>query len=85
MTSVNETLQRLGLAVLETVQESGQIGAPSGHLYAALMVHGATLSQYQSFMATLTRTGLLVLGGQCYTITDKGRSVMEILRRQFAG
>ena len=46
MTSVNETLQRLGLAVLETVQESGQMGAPSGHLYAALMVHGATLSHY---------------------------------------
>jgi hypothetical protein len=85
MTSVNESLQRLGLAVLEAVEESGEMGAPSGHLYAALMVHGATLSQYQTFMGTLTRAGLLVLGGQCYTITEPGRLVMEKLRRQFAG
>ena len=44
-------------AVVDTVKESGPMGAPAGVLYAAMMHHGASYSQFESLMAALERAG----------------------------
>ena len=45
------------MAVAETIREVGE--APSGTIYAALMSHGCTMSQYEAIIGTLTRAGLV--------------------------
>lgn len=74
------TVAQVSLAVLETVQEAGANGAPSGHIYAALMTQGATLSQFQSLMGTLTRPGHLVLHGDCYHPTATTSAMISKLQ-----
>jgi hypothetical protein len=44
-------------AVYETIVEAGPMGAPAGHLYAALMTTGCTLDQYQQIETLLISTG----------------------------
>lgn len=73
--------QRIGLIVLEVIRDAGSMGAPSGVLYAALMSHGCTLSQYQSLMAPLERRGFVRLDADCYTLTDAGAGFLAQLQR----
>jgi len=58
-----QALRRIVAMITETVAEAGPNGAPSGHLYAALMTAGCTLSQYQSLIGALVKTGHLVQRG----------------------
>jgi hypothetical protein len=58
-------------AVLETIEEAGPMGAPGGHLYAALMHAGCTYSQFVSLMGALVRSGRVVKRGECYHATAK--------------
>lgn len=76
--------QKLGLAVLESIQEAGALGAPSGVLYAAMQHHGCQLSQYQSLMAPLEQRGYVNLEHDCYTITGSGVGLITNLRRTLA-
>ena len=43
--------------VCEAVREAKQI--PSGHLYAALMAHGCTLTMYEAIIGVVTRSGVI--------------------------
>ena len=69
---------RIGLALLETIAENP--GSPGGVLYAGLMAQGCTLSQFQSIMQPMVARGFLLLEGECYTITDGGRSFCTALK-----
>jgi hypothetical protein len=53
-------------AITETIKEAGELGAPGGHMYAALMAHGCTLNQFESIMAALVRLGRVEKRGQSY-------------------
>ena len=64
------TIRAVSQAVVETVREAGAHGAPSGVMYAALMAHGCTLSQYQSLMHALVSAGKVVLRHDCYFIAE---------------
>jgi hypothetical protein len=55
-------------AIIESVREAGSLGAPAGHLYAAMMVHGFTLEQFQRIMGALVRVGELTQRGDCYFV-----------------
>jgi hypothetical protein len=72
MTTLNPAqiaaLRQIAAAVVEAVREAGPMGAPGGHLYAALMAQGCTLSQFESLMGALVRTGKLTKRGQCYHV-----------------
>jgi hypothetical protein len=57
-------------AVYETIQEAGPMGAPAGHLYAALMSRGCTLEQYQTIENNLLRSGLVTKHGDCLFVKD---------------
>lgn len=78
-----EGLQRLGLGVLEAVEEAGEMGAPGGLLYAGMMSAGASLQQFHSFMGTLTGKGMLTQDGDCYHMTDAGREFKAKLEAKF--
>jgi hypothetical protein len=45
--------------VLAGVKAGGETGAPGGVIYAAMQEHGANLSQYESLMGALERTGMV--------------------------
>lgn len=78
-------VQRIGLAVLETIAESGSTGAPGGVIYAALQAQGATYSQFESLMSGMVKTGMVTLEDDCYQITEPGRVFINKLKAKFAG
>lgn len=57
-------------AVVDAVRAAGPLGAPGGHLYAALMAQGCTLSQFESLMGALVRTGKVTRRGECYHVVQ---------------
>ena len=61
-------LRRIGKAILESVKAAGEIGAPGGVIYAALMHAGCTLGQYEQIMAGMGRAGVLTKDGECYHV-----------------
>ena len=68
-------LRRIGRAILETVRESGQFGAPGGILYAALMEQGCTLDQFEQIMSGMVRAGVLTKEGECYHVGDSAHKL----------
>jgi len=52
--------------VVETVKESGSMGAPGGIMYAALMAQGCTLEQFEQIMGALVNAGRISKSGDCY-------------------
>jgi len=61
-----QALRQIADAIVQTVQESGSVGAPGGVMYAALMAHGCTLNQFEQIMGVLVRVGKLTKRGDCY-------------------
>lgn len=57
-------------AVVESVSEAGELGAPGGVVYAALMAHGVTLQQYEGIMGALVRAGRLRRSGELYFVVN---------------
>ncbi|MYM92482.1 hypothetical protein [Duganella vulcania] len=76
-------LQKIGLGVLEAVEVGGDTGAAGGVLYAAMMAHGASLSQFQSFMDTLLQRGFVTRSEDCYHITAAGQVYKAQLQAKF--
>ena len=72
--------QRIGCAVLKAIEELGELGAPSGVLYAALMANGCTFNQFESLMAPLMLRGYVELDSDCYTITQQGKVFLARLQ-----
>ena len=61
-----KALRAIAKAITDTVAETGPLGAPGGHLYAALMTQGCTLHQFEQIMSGLVRAGYLEKRGDCY-------------------
>ena len=61
-------LRAIAKAITETVALAGPLGAPGGHLYAALMSAGCTLSQFEQIMSGLVGAGVLTKRGECYFV-----------------
>ena len=49
--------QAYAQAIIETVQESGDNGAPEGMLYAASMMHGIDLETFEAVVDYCIRSG----------------------------
>lgn len=58
-------IRALGDAIVEAVAAAGPMGAPSGHLYAALMGK-ISLEAYERFMSSLVSTGRIRQRGLLY-------------------
>ncbi len=63
--SKREAVALITVTILEAVKAAGPLGAPGGHLYAAMM-GSCTLAQFQRFMAALVQAGVLRKEGQVY-------------------
>lgn len=61
-----QALKQICDAVIDTVKQSGPMGAPGGILYAGLMAQGCSLNQFESIMGGLVRAGKLTKQGECY-------------------
>lgn len=68
-----QALRFISAAVVESVAAAGELGAPGGTIYAALMAHGCTLNQFEQIMSGLVGAGMLSKSGHLYTITEQGR------------
>lgn len=55
----NEAIRRIADAIVESVREAGELGAPSGIVYAALMSYGMSLDTYHQFIGVLVKLGKL--------------------------
>ena len=51
--------------ILEAANQAGPMGAPSGVVYAALMVHGMKLATYESLLGALERMGKIIVEHDC--------------------
>lgn len=56
-------------AITDAVAVAGNQGAPQGVLYAALMAHGGSLSQFQSFLRGLVAAGKVRTEGNLVFLT----------------
>jgi hypothetical protein len=63
-----KALRQVADAIIATVRESGPLGAPAGHMYAALMAHGCTLEQFEGIMSGLVSAKMLSKSGELYFI-----------------
>jgi hypothetical protein len=68
-----QALQSIAKGIIESAILN-PTGAPSGVIYAALMLHGASLNQFQSIMDTLVSCQFLTHDAECHTYhaTDSG-------------
>ena len=53
-------------AVIETVREAGDTGAPAGILYAAFMAKGMSLANFEAMMGALVTMRKLTKRGHVY-------------------
>ncbi len=65
-----QAVRQVATAIIETVRESGPLGAPGGVMYAALMAQGCTLQQFEGIMGGLVRAGFLRKSGECYHVAE---------------
>ena len=65
-TTQQQAINAVVKAVLDTIHEMGEGGAPSGPFFAALQTQGCTLNQFQSLMGALERAGKVALKYDCY-------------------
>jgi hypothetical protein len=70
-------------AILETIAELPN-GAPSGHLYAALMGR-LELTDYQALVGIAKDAGLVQERGHLLTMTPKGREMVAKITAVRAG
>jgi hypothetical protein len=82
MTNQESTLLRkVAVAIIETVRESGSMGAPAGPMYAAMMSYGFSLENFEQIMAGLVAAKMLRKSGHLYFI-DKDISAAPIVTSQ---
>jgi len=78
--AVVDVLRHINLAILETIHEAGELGAPDGLLFAAMQTHGATLSQYRQIMSVLASRAYVTLDVDCYRLTEAGSAYVTKLK-----
>jgi predicted transcriptional regulator len=60
------TALQIANAVLETVNEAGENGAPAGVMYAAFMAHGMSLAMFEAVTEALVDAGKIVKRNNCF-------------------
>jgi hypothetical protein len=63
-------LLELSSLVEECVAECGEVGSPSGHLYASLM-GVLSLDQYEGLMSALVQMGKVEKRGDCFFAPER--------------
>lgn len=69
-----EDVMRVVSAVVGTISDAGEMGAPSGPIYAALMAHGVSLEQYNRIIDMLKEKNLVRLSNHVLYYTGPNLS-----------
>jgi len=69
---IANALIEIARAIVESVKAAGELGAPAGNLYAALMTVGCTEAQFERIMGGLCRAGVLIKTGHIYRMGKVG-------------
>ena len=82
MTSLTDAQARavrgIAAALLDTIEESGDMGAPGGLMYAAL-ASKLSLTQFESITLPMVRRGYLRIENDCYFMTASGKAFRKAL------
>lgn len=79
-------LKKIGHAILSSIHEAGENSpVPEGPMYAALMSHGISLSQFQQLLAGLQSTGLVIRESHTVSITEKGVAAISRFATEIDG
>lgn len=73
----------LSALILGTLADAGERGAPSGHIYAAIMQH-VSLSDYQIAVGALQQGGCLTSEFHLLKATGKGMKIGREVNRLLA-
>lgn len=79
----NKQFQRFALSALESIDLSGDKGAPGAVIYEAIHSYGASMSQYQPVVRGLLNKGKLIIKNGNYHITKDGQNFMSDLKKSF--
>lgn len=74
-----QAVQRIVLAMLETIQESAD-GAPEGVLFAALQTQGCSLQQFQTLLQPLVERRYVTNEDHLLHVTTEGEAFITTLR-----
>jgi hypothetical protein len=67
MKTSEQAQMAIALALLETIKEAGENGAPSGPMYMAVQQSiGLSLDDYEAMMRAIVRTGFVRHEAYCY-------------------
>lgn len=58
-----QILRGLAQVVVETVEEAGQQGVPTGPMYAAFMAYGVSLEMFEGLVDALVQAGRVLRRG----------------------
>ena len=61
-------LKEIARGIVDAVKAAGELGAPAGTLYAALMTAGCTINQFEGIMSGMVKAGLLTQSGNLYRV-----------------
>lgn len=71
-----ETVIRYVAAIVESVNEAGNVGVPSSTVYLAFQQNGVGLDQYNQLIDLASKSGLITNQNHRLAITEKGRSLL---------
>ena len=71
-------LRTIAAGFIEACEAAGELGAPGGILYAAMMQQGCTLQQFEGITSGLVKAGMVEKRGECYHATNKGRQFVGL-------
>ncbi len=78
-------IRQVMAGIVESAIAGGELGAPSGVVYSALMAHGCTLNQFQSLTASMVKAGIIEERGHCFHVTQRGRDWLEVVNGKYSG
>lgn len=76
-------VQAFALCLLETIDEAGPLGAPSGVMYAAVAGE-VNLSQYEQVLGQMQGKGFISKDGDCWSMTQSGKDFLVKLKSAVA-
>lgn len=57
--------------ILDAAKKGGELGAPSGAIYAAFSEHGMSLTVYQQLIDAMVSQKLITVSGHCIKLTKE--------------
>ena len=71
-TEIVETLKVAVSCILDAARDGGELGSPSGVIFAVLSAHGMSLNNYQQIVSSLVQAGRITVENDCIILVKDG-------------